>query len=97
MKNISIFFLLALFSTPSLGFCQTISLFDEEPAVETAENNTDTTDDAAPKAEDHTISETTTTEEPKKEETTSSQSAETDYLDNYIDDVETEKKAQNTG
>ena len=96
MKNISIFFLLALFSTPSLGFCQTISLFDEEPAVETAENNADTADDATPKAEGPAVSETTAAEESQKEETTDSQSAETDYLDNYIDDVETEKKAQNT-
>lgn len=96
MKNISIFFLLALFSTPSLGLCQTISLFDEEPAVETAVNNADTTDDATPKAEGPAVSETTAAEEPQKEETTDSQSSETDYLDNYIDDVETEKKAQNT-
>ena len=96
MKNISIFFLLALFSTPSLGFCQTISLFDEKPADETVENNANTADDAAPKAEEPAVSETTTLKEPAKEETTASQSAETDYLDNYIDDVETEKKAQNT-
>ena len=68
MKNISIFFLLALFSTPSLGFCQTISLFDEKPADETVENNADTADDAAPKAEEPAVSETTTLKEPAKEE-----------------------------
>lgn len=78
MKNISIFFLLAFFINPALGFCQTVDLFDEETTNET------------------TADIETSKPEASEKETSAPKSAETDYLDNYIDNVETEKKAQNT-
>ncbi len=83
MKNITAFLLLALFSFKV--HAQTVELFDTE----------DSSKEATPA--ENIVSETTNTLNTVKEtKVLDKQNQSPDFLDNYIDDIETEKKAKNS-